>query len=158
MNQERCCFFFIGMFQYEQLNEANGTATFKEHFIILNYFLIRPISSLFRTVMSGCPGLYFLFIILDTWVSNLCRFTWQSLEWGVGSKSLLEFTTHFFLRTGSLGNLKSCLPVLVELEQFGAEQPPIAHLSVNYAATWNSTQVNVSCGWEWIQPKPSMTI
>lgn len=51
--------------------------------------------------------------------------TSHSLEWGVGSKSRREFTTHFFFRMASLGNLNNCLPVLVELEQFGAEQPPM---------------------------------
>lgn len=74
-----------------------------------------------------------MFCLRDWWTShpgdqNISSFfpTSHSLEWGVGSKSRREFTTHFFLRTGSLGNLNSCLPVLVELEQFGAEQPPMS--------------------------------
>lgn len=64
----------------------------------------------------------------------------------MGSKSRREFTTHFFLRTGSLGNLNSCLPVLVELEQFGAEQPPIGAV-LNKTPTPNLTLANVKVAW-----------
>lgn len=60
----------------------------------------------------------------------------------MGSKSRREFTTHFFFRMASLGNLNSCLPVLVELEQFGAEQPPMFAV-YNQTATLDGTVTNV---------------
>lgn len=57
--------------------------------------------------------------------AQVYKLAWHNLEQGVGTKSRRQFITHFLLRTGSFGNLKSCLPIVVELEQFGAEHPPI---------------------------------
>lgn len=71
-----------------------------------------------------------------------CKLTWHSLEWAVGSKSRRQFTTHIFLRTGSLGNLNSCLPMLLELEQFGAEQPPMIIIARSSNQTHSKAQVS----------------
>lgn len=60
--------------------------------------------------------------------AQVYKLAWHNLEQGVGTKSRRQFITHFLLRTGSFGNRKSCLPIVVELEQFGAEHPPILSL------------------------------
>lgn len=58
--------------------------------------------------------------------AEVYKLAWHNLEHGVGTKSRRQLITHFLLRTGSLGNRKSCFPIVVEFEQFGAEHPPIS--------------------------------
>lgn len=61
--------------------------------------------------------------ISSNWLSS--KWSWHSLEQGVGTKSRRQFTSHFLMRTGSFGKRKSCFPIVVEFEQLGAEHPPI---------------------------------
>ncbi len=63
--------------------------------------------------------------LLQNWILACFSLAWHSLEQGVGTKSRRQFTSHFLVRTGSFGKRKSCFPIVVEFEQFGAEHPPI---------------------------------
>lgn len=75
------------------------------------------VDALHHRLLLLSTGKHFLLLIVPL--------AWQSLEQGVGTKSRRQFISHFLIRIGSFGKRKSCFPMVVELEQFGAEHPPI---------------------------------